>query len=70
MKKKSKRPVKSARRLVIIFDGARWHVRSIRLIEHDMQHDEQIYRCDRPISNDHHTIEAAVASAKRYHRAA
>jgi hypothetical protein len=62
--------VNVGRRLAIIFDGARWHVRSIRLIEHDLDLDEKIYRCDKPISNDHRSIEDAVASAKRYQRVA
>ena len=57
-------------RLAIVFDGENWHVRSIRLIEHDLDRDEKVYRCDKPISNDHSSPEEAVESAKRYLRGA
>lgn len=40
------------RRIAIIFDGHRWHVRRIRVIEHDFNRDEKVYRCDRPIASD------------------
>ena len=39
-------------RIAIIFDGERWHVRRIRVIEHDLDRDEKVYRCDKPIHND------------------
>lgn len=40
----------------IIFDGNNWHVRRIRVVEHDLEKDEKVYRCDLPISNDHATL--------------
>lgn len=39
-------------RVAIIFDGSAWHVRRIRVIEHDLDRDEKVYRCDVPIVND------------------
>jgi len=39
-------------RIAIVFDGKAWHVRRIRVIEHDLDRDEKIYRCDLPIAND------------------
>lgn len=51
-------------RMAIVFDGERWHVRSIRAIEHDLDRDEKVYRCDRPISNDHATLAEAVEAAR------
>lgn len=52
-------------RIAIVFDGKRWHVRRIRVIEHDLDRDEKVYRCDRPISSDHLSLRAAGASALR-----
>jgi hypothetical protein len=43
-------------RKAIIFDGRKWHVRRIREIEHNLDRDEKVYRCDKPISNDHATL--------------
>lgn len=40
----------------IVFDGKKWHVRRIRLIEHDLDRDEKVYRCDMPISSDHDNL--------------
>lgn len=50
-------------RVVIVFDGEKWHVRRLKLIEHDGRQDEKVYRCDLPISNDHLTGHAALESA-------
>ncbi len=47
---------KHAMRRAIVFDGERWHVRRIRVIEHDLERDEKVYRCDQPISSDHLTL--------------
>lgn len=47
-------------RLVIVFDGRAWHIRRLRLIEHALDVDEKIYRCDQPIANDLPTLAAAV----------
>lgn len=43
-------------RIAIVFDGERWHVRHIRVIEHDLATDEKVYRCDTPISSDHASL--------------
>lgn len=46
------------RRIAIIFDGRKWHVRRIALIEHAMfpSREEMVYHCDKPISNDHASL--------------
>ncbi len=36
-------------RVAIIFDGRKWFLRRIRCIEHDLERDEKVYRCDKPI---------------------
>ena len=56
------------RRLVIVCDGKKWYVWSLRLIEHDWDQDEKVYRCDAPISSDHDTFAAAIrALAEKRH---
>jgi hypothetical protein len=52
------------RRIAIIFDGRRWHVRRICLIEHDMTRDEQVYRCDKPIASDLKNVIDAVRTVR------
>lgn len=51
-------------RIAIIYDGTAWHVRRIRLIEHDQDLDEKIYHCDKAISNDHPAL-ADVPQVKK-----
>lgn len=51
-------------RVAIIFDGEKWHVRRIRIIEHDLSRDEKVYRCDKPIANDLETPEEAIEIAR------
>jgi hypothetical protein len=50
-------------KIAIVFDGTAWHVRNVRVIEHDLERDEKVYRCDRPISNDHKSPYDAAISA-------
>lgn len=50
-------------RIAIVFDGGKWHVRRIRVIEHDLDRDEKIYRCDKPIANDLLTLADAADAA-------
>lgn len=49
-------------KVAIVFDGQAWHVRRVRLIEHDLDRDEKIYRCDLPIVNDCGSLAEAVAA--------
>lgn len=53
-------------KVAIVFDGEAWHVRRIRSSEHDLDRDEKVYRCDKPISNDHKDGYSAVEAAMRY----
>ncbi len=57
-------------RPAIVFDGNRWFVRSIRVIEHDLDRDEKIYRCDQPIGRSYLTLDLAVVAAKEAMRKA
>lgn len=56
---------KDRRRVLIAFDGKAWYVRSVALSEHDMTHDQMVYRCDEHISGPHRTPEVAMRSARR-----
>lgn len=52
-------------RRLIVFNGSKWHVRRVRVVEDDLALDEKIYRCDEPLSNNHATLsdvpEVAIA---------
>jgi hypothetical protein len=52
-------------RLLIAFDGWNWYIRRIKLVEHDIQHDEKVYRCDRPIGKPCATLLDAVLAVYR-----
>lgn len=52
------------RRVAIIFDGRRWHVRRIRQIVHDVGLDEKVYWCDKPIANDLPSLAAAARALR------
>jgi hypothetical protein len=56
------REVKPAERVGIVFDGEAWFLRAIRLIEHDLDRDEKVYRCGRPIGTRFETLADAVAA--------
>lgn len=58
---KRKRAKRKRERVAIIFDGKKWHIRQIRAIEHDLIHDEKVYRCDKPLANDLGSIAEIVA---------
>jgi len=36
-------------RRLFVWDGQAWFVRHIRVIEHDLERDERVYRCDEPL---------------------
>lgn len=51
------------RRVLIVFDGHKWHVRRLACITHDLERNEKIYTADMPIANDLETPEEAVDQA-------
>ena len=50
-------------RVVIVWDGLTWYVRRLRVLEHDLDRNEKVYRCDMPIANDCETGEDALRAA-------
>jgi hypothetical protein len=57
------------RRVLIVFAGDAWYVRRVRLIEHDLDKDEKVYRCDKPLGGPFKTpLEAIQSLPKSYQR--
>jgi hypothetical protein len=55
------------RRVAIVTDGdGAWFVRRIRVVEHDGDKDEKVYRCDQPIGKNFPDLDSAAAAAKQY----
>lgn len=54
----------SADRFLIVFDGKLWFVRHVRVVEHDLERDEKVYRCDAPVGGAHGTLDDAVATLR------
>ena len=50
------------KRILISFDGTNWFIRRIAVIEHDLEHDDMIYRCDKPLGGPFKTVHEAVAA--------
>ncbi len=49
-------------RILIVFDGSAWFIRAVRLIEHDLDNNEKIYRCDAPLGGPFTTLDEAVTA--------
>lgn len=49
-------------RIAIVYDGKAWFVRRIAIIEHDLEHDHMVYRCNEPLVNDAFTVGEALAA--------
>jgi len=56
-----------ASRILIVYDGHFWFIRYVRAIEHDMDRDEQVYRCDAPMGGSHATLDDAIATLRAKH---
>ena len=55
-------------RMLIVFDGNYWFIRYVRVIEHDLEKDEKVYRCDAPLGGMHRTLDDAVAALRAAHQ--
>lgn len=47
-------------RVLIVFDGRKWFIRRVKLVEHDLAHDEKVYRCNHPVGRACDTLLDAV----------
>jgi hypothetical protein len=50
----------SDRYLIANDKSGKWYVRRIRVVEHDMDRDEKVYRCDLPVGTAYNSLSAAV----------
>lgn len=53
-------------RLAILFDGHKWFVRRVRVIEYDLTNNEKVYRCDHPIGSSFDNLSKASIAALEY----
>lgn len=49
---------------IVSDDDGNWYVRRIAWIEHNLDRDEKVYRCDVPIGGRFKTLDEAVAAAQ------
>lgn len=52
------------RRVLIVWDGAGWYARRVRCIEHALDVDEKVYRCDAHLGGPFDTADEAVAALR------
>ena len=52
-------------RILFVWDGGAWFARRVKSIEHDLDCNEKVYRCDEPIANDCSTLRDALDTAMR-----
>jgi hypothetical protein len=52
--------MKPGERIILVYDGNLWFARHLRVIEHDLERDEKVYRCDAPIGTGHRSLESLV----------
>jgi hypothetical protein len=53
--------------MLIVFDGKRWWIRHIYLIEHKLDFNRMVYHSDRSLGGPFGSVEEAVAGAKEMH---
>ena len=60
-------PSADPERILIVFDGKRWWIRHIYLIEHKLDFNRMVYHSDRSLGGPFGSVEEAVAGAKEMH---
>jgi hypothetical protein len=62
---RTKKPTKTnKRRVLIVFDGEKWYIRNVALIEHDLSRNFKVYHCDKHLGGGYATLDKAVAVTK------
>ena len=56
---------KPKERIVLVWDGEQWYVRTLDTSEHDGVRDRMIYYCERPVVNDQKTVGDAIEAVRR-----
>jgi hypothetical protein len=57
-------------RILIVFDGQKWCVRHVYIIEHKLDFNRTLYHSDRSLGGPFGSVEEAVAAAKKMLRGA
>lgn len=57
-------PSASPERILIVFDGHKWWIRQICLIEHKLDFNRMVYHSDRSLAGPFGSVEEAAAAAK------
>jgi hypothetical protein len=57
-------PSASPERILVVFDGQKWWIRHIYLIEHKLDFNRMVYHSDRSLGGPFGSVEEAVAAAK------
>jgi hypothetical protein len=57
-------PSASPERILIVFEGQKWWIRHIYLIEHKLDFNRMVYHSDRSLGGPFGSVEEAVAAAK------
>jgi hypothetical protein len=58
---------KLTNRIVIANDeSGAWYIRRIRVVEHALDRDEKVYRCDWPVGGRYASLEEALTVAKQF----
>jgi len=51
-------------RILIVFDGQKWCIRHIYIIEHKLDFNRMVYHSDRSLGGPFESVDEAVAAAK------
>lgn len=54
------------KRGLIVFDGSKWYVRRLVIIEHDLFRDYKIYHCDKPIGRAFTSLKKASERLEKW----
>jgi hypothetical protein len=62
--KTKNQPSAEPERILIVFDGQKWCIRHIYIIEHKLDFNRMVYHSDRSMGGPFGSVEEAVAAAK------
>lgn len=51
-------------RFLIVSDGDYWYIRRVISVEHDLDKDHKVYRCDKPIGTRYELLDTACTVLK------
>lgn len=52
--------------MIVCDEEGEWYILRVRVVEHDLDRDEKIYRCDLPLGSHFDSLDEAVAEARRH----